>query len=110
MSGGHFQYINYRIVEILDELNGLIQKNGLKKTKEEIKDDEYPIGWIEKFPESEYHNEYSEDTINEFKNAIKVISEAGIYIKEIDYLLSGDTSEETFKENLTKELNKNGSR
>jgi hypothetical protein len=110
MSGGHFQYINYRIVEILDELNGLIQKNGLKKTKEEIKDEQYPIDWMEKYPEDEYHYEYPEYVINEFKDATEIIVKAGIYIKQIDYLLSGDIGEETFKENLTKELNKDGSR
>jgi hypothetical protein len=106
MSGGHFQNINYRIEEILEELNNLIQKNGLKKTQEEIKDENYPIDWMEKYPEDEYHYKYSDDVINEFQNAIEIIGKADIYIKQIDYLLSGDTSEETFKENITKELNK----
>ena len=49
-------------------------------------------------------NKYSPKTIEEFQKGLKILKEADIYLRRIDYLLSGDDGEETFHERLKEEL------
>lgn len=58
----------------------------------------------EEYTEEGYFPEYAEETINEFKKAIKIIKQAKVYIDRIDYLLAGDDSEEDFHKRLKEEL------
>ena len=99
MSGGHFNISKWQLQEIKSEIELLILRNGKPKSKEEIKNETYyDDEWYEKYPEDLNHTKYSDEVIAEFKKAIKVINQASIYIHEIDYLLSGDTGEESFTE------------
>lgn len=80
MSGGHFDYQQNRIQNILEEIEALIDKGG-----------------------------YSKETLKEFANAKKLLEKAFVYIQRIDWLVSGDDGEETFHERLSealRELNK----
>lgn len=52
-----------------------------------------------------YYPDYSEDTLREFENAIRVLRHAEIYARRFDRLICGDDSEETFHERLKDELN-----
>lgn len=107
MSGGHWDYIQYRFTDIIEDIQSLIDKNGKEKTKEELKDYGYrDPEWYEKYPEDKFHYKYSDEIIEEFKKGIELISKAQIYLQRIDWLLSGDDGEETFLTRLKEELNK----
>lgn len=86
MSGGHFEYRQYIFHEFSEEIRRLIHSN--KTSRDE---------W------SEPRN-YPDDVIQEFEKAIKSIDIAGVYAQRIDYLVSGDDSEEFFLRRLKKEL------
>ena len=49
-------------------------------------------------------NKYSPKTIEEFQKGLKILKEADVYLRRIDYLLSGDDGEESFHERLKEEL------
>lgn len=107
MSGGYWGYREYVLSDIENTIKNLIENNGKLKSDEELY--EYNSwtnkDWYEKYPEEKYHTKYSEKVIKEFKKALKVIKKSNIYIGRLDYLLSGDDSEESFLERLNKELN-----
>lgn len=93
MSGGTFDYKQYQIEYLADEIEQLIVQNG---TKRETKD-----SW-----EDEFHYKYPDDIIDEFKTAIKYLKLGKIYAQRIDWLVAGDDGEETFRERLKYELDK----
>ena len=90
MSGGKFDYNQNRIEYIIEGIQKLIDNNG--KNRGDIR---YP---------DEYYPQYSEEIINHFKDGIKALRKAYIYTQRIDWLVSGDDSEESFIERLNKEL------
>jgi hypothetical protein len=47
---------------------------------------------------------FDEKTMNKFREAVKILEKASIMVNRIDYLLSGDDSEETFHERWEKEF------
>jgi len=80
MSGGHFDYKQHQINDIVDEIEQVVLTN-------------------------DYSN-YSKKTIQKFQKAIDYLKLAYIYTHRIDWLLSGDDGEETFHERLKEELDK----
>lgn len=95
MSGGHFDYHQYRIREIADNIEDIIQKNGKKKEYE-----------IEYSWEDEYYYEYPPEVINKMKEGLDILRKAEIYAQRIDWLVSGDDGPETFLKRLQEDLNK----
>lgn len=95
MSGGHFNYNQHFINDIADEIEDEIRNN--KKKGDWISDER----WEEKGKQ-----QFSDETIKEFKKAVKVLRKAYVYAHRIDYFLSGDDGEETFHERLKEELKK----
>jgi hypothetical protein len=91
MSGGTFNYDQYKLRYIADVIEQSILQNGKKR--------EYKDTW-----EDEYHYEYPDEVIEKFKIAIEKIREAEIYAHRIDWLLAGDDGEETFLERLEQDL------
>ena len=91
MSGGHFDYQEYHFSNIAQEIAGFILHNNEK----EVTPEGITIGY-----------EFSEETIAKFREAYYIIRKAYIYAKEIDYLVSSDSGEESFAEYLEKELKK----
>jgi hypothetical protein len=85
MSGGHFNHSDYTIQIIADEI------------EEAIRD-------VHKEPKDDYSRNYSEKTISEFEKAVKLLKEAHVYVRRIDWLLSGDDDEDTFHERLREDL------
>lgn len=107
MSGGFFNYDQARIKGIIDSIEELIEKNGRAKTEEEIRegawgalDDDY----FTKYPEDKFWYKYPDEVIEEFKIAVEFLRIAYVYAQRIDWLLSGDDSEESFMERLKKDL------
>ena len=105
MSGGRFNYDQYKIQYIIDEIEQIIYKNGRKKTKQELKEESYRgPDWYEQYPEDLCHHEYPKEVIDEFKKGVHYLKLAYTYAHRIDWLLSGDDAEETFLKRLSNEL------
>lgn len=58
----------------------------------------------QEYEDGEYYPEYTEETIQIFKDAVKILRKAAIYAQRIDWFLSGDDGEDNLKERLEKEL------
>ena len=80
MSGGHFNYNQYKIREISDAIESEIIGN---------KKRDY---------------QFSKETIAQFRNGLRALKIAEIYAQRIDWLLSYDDGEESFHERLKKDL------
>jgi hypothetical protein len=93
MSGGHFEYNQWRIDSISNELKELIEKNYSK----EKEDDDCEWGGFK-------GRHYSKATIKEFQKAWKILNLAYIYTQRIDWLVSGDDSEDCFERRLKDDL------
>jgi hypothetical protein len=107
MSGGHFNYDQYKIGYMADSIEKLIEQNGRKKTKEELKDENWrDPKWYEKYPEDLFHYEYPDEVIEEFKKGVELLKLAQIYAHRIDWLVSGDDGNESFLKRLKEDLNK----
>lgn len=89
MSGGHFDYDQFRITDIISQLLEDIDNNDSKE-KTEWGDD--------------ISRHFTPKTIEEFKTAVQLLAKAHIYAHRIDWLLSGDDGEETFHQRLKKDL------
>ena len=110
MSGGHFDYYQWHINDIVYSLEDYIYGHSLDE-----EDIDYYIEdhWLED-KEKEYviknkHSvpnlyEYSKETIKEFKKGLAILRKAYVYTQRIDWLLSGDDGEESFHERLKEEL------
>lgn len=85
MSGGHFEYKQHELDLIADDIRQLIRTNNKKDQ------------W-------DWANNYSENTLEEFKKAVHFLKLAKRYTQRIDWLVSGDDSEESFHERLKEDL------
>jgi hypothetical protein len=107
MSGGAFDYNQYNIGRIADQIEEVIIKNGVKKTLEEIKDEFWRDSeWYEKYPEDKFHYKYPDEVIEKMKEAVKSLKIAQEYAQRVDWLLSGDDGEESFLSRLEENLKK----
>ena len=104
MSGGRFEYSQWKIRDIAEEVDKEIRRNGRKKTDQEIKDESWHDSeWYEKYPEDRYHYKYPDEVIKEFEKGYYILRLAEIYAQRIDWLLSGDDGDESFIERLAQE-------
>jgi hypothetical protein len=91
MSGGHFQYKQWEIGNIADEVEQLILTNDSEEKDE----------WGDR---KGYH--FSPETIEEFKKGLVLLRQAYVYAQRIDWLVSGDDGEDSFHSRLKFELEK----
>ena len=89
MSGGRFDYVQYRFTQIADEIERAIENNN-------VPNDEWSSG----------ANDFSDETLAEFRTAIDLLKRAQVYVHRIDYLLSHDDNEEYFHRRLKADLEK----
>ncbi len=85
MSGGFFDYKQYEIEYLADQL----------RTLRETHDQPDYSGFAYNF---------TPETINEFIEAERRLREAAVYVQRIDWLVSGDDGQETFHERLKEDL------
>ena len=86
MSGGHFNYKQHSLeYDIIEKLEEAIQN---------LQDTEH------------YHYVHLPLVREKFFEALVLIRSAKVYIDNIDYLLCGDTGEDTFIDRLNTDLNK----
>jgi len=84
MSGGHFDYNQYRISNIADQIEHIL------------------YNW-----DNEYYEYDNPDQIKQnFVTALELLNKAFIYVHRIDWLLSGDDGEDTFLKRLSEDLSK----
>jgi hypothetical protein len=106
MSGGTFDYQQYRIRDIANRVEHEIAISGKPKTEQELKED-YPWkdeSYFEKYPEDKFHYAYPEEIIAEFKKGYELLRKAEIYAQRMDWYLAGDDGNETFLQRLKEEL------
>jgi hypothetical protein len=84
MSGGHFEYNQYKIEEIARDIERLIKENN-------VEDD-----WG-------HANNYSAETIAKFKKAAETCWLAAKMAQRVDWLVSGDDGEDSFHSRWKKE-------
>ena len=85
MSGGHFDYLQYRIDEAAEKLGELIER-------------------IENPIPDEWNYELSKETIDKFKECYTMLSVGGKMLHRIDWLVSGDDGEQCFHKRLKEDL------
>jgi hypothetical protein len=81
MSGGYFDYHQYKISEIAEDIENWFKPGATD------------AGW-------------SEQTITELKNAVNILRIAAVYAHRADWLFSGDDSEDSFHSRLQHDLSK----
>jgi hypothetical protein len=89
MSGGHFQYKQWEILNIADEVEQLILDND----SNDLDEWGYTKG-----------THFNKETIIEFKTALETLRKAYVYAQRIDWLVSGDDGEDSFHNRLKGEL------
>ena len=100
MSGGRFNYQQYYIGNIADYIQKEIDNNNEPWFPKDT-----PYSWEQRINSEFTGARYSDETIAEFKNAVKYLRIAEIYAQRVDWLLSGDDSEKSFHKRLKKDLN-----
>lgn len=89
MSGGHFEYGQYRIREIAEDIERLVATND-DQTKNEWGD---PKG-----------RGYPPEVIEKFKEAAHTLERAADMAQRVDWLVSGDDGEDSFMRRWEKEV------
>jgi hypothetical protein len=105
MSGGHWDYLQHRLYDVVDDIDEMVEKNGKEKTEEEMKAEPWiSPDWYKEYPKDRFHYEYPPEIIEEFKRASIIIAQAEVYMQRIDWLLSGDDGNESFLRRLKDDL------
>lgn len=89
MSGGHFDYQQFRIGDIAESIQELIDTND----SQELDDFGSPIG-----------RGYDPEVIEKFRRAVEILKQAQVYAHRIDWLVSGDDGEDNFLSRLQADL------
>lgn len=89
MSGGHFNYSEYCLLNIKEEIDKIIKENDSKET------DNYG---------STIGRGYDEEVLDVFKTTSYLVKLAFIYIRRLDWLLSGDDGPEDLLTRLEADL------
>ena len=84
MSGGYFDYAQFKLEDIADEIRNLIAQNENTLLNPEAK--------------------YSAETIAKFLEADKTLRLAAVMAQRIDWLVSGDDGEESFHERWDEDI------
>jgi len=109
LSGGKFDYVQFRLPEVYETIQDYIDKNGKELTEQEmdeLKKGWYDPEWFEKYPDEKYHEKFTDETIERFREAVRIVKLAEIYIQRVDWFLSSDDGEESFHRRLKEDLDK----
>ena len=101
MSGGKFDYNQYKIRHIWEIIQDELDKQGQEK---EVLF--YEKEYYEKYPEARFEEIYREDVQQILKDGIEALKKAEIYAQRIDWFLSGDDGEDSLVSRLKSDLDK----
>ena len=101
MSGGKFDYDQYKIRMIWEEIQQELDKQGQEKQVAPWEKEYY-----EKYPKARFEEVYREDVQQIFKDGIESLKKAEIYAQRIDWYLSGDDGEDSLVSRLKSDLDK----
>ena len=101
MSGGKFDYDQYKIRTIWEEIQNELDKQGQEKQVAHWEKEYY-----EKYPEARFEEVYREDVQQIFKDGIEALKKAEIYAQRIDWYLSGDDGDDSLVSRLKFDLDK----
>jgi hypothetical protein len=82
MSGGYFEYKQFELQKLADAIEQLAIDNA----------------------DPDWDDKYDEQTVVEFKEAVRLLRRAYIYVQRVDWLASGDDNEATFNKRLHAQL------
>jgi hypothetical protein len=104
MSGGHFEYKQYQVGELAEEINRIICK--VYKTRIDIKDS--PDDPSDPNYVWDRYYLFTDETITKLIEARDTLRKAAEMAQRVDWLISGDDGEESFHRRWEEEgLNKN---
>lgn len=103
MSGGHFNYNQHRIQDIIERIERKLLRQGDVKAPSDLYCDYKYYG---KHPEEKYHTRYSPEVQQIMRDAIVALEKAFVYAQRIDWYLSGDDGEECLVRRLQEDLSK----
>ena len=108
MSGGIFEYDQYKICYIADSIQSCIDNSGRPKTEEELREEHRNnIAYGIRTSDGEKnHYAYPPEILEKFKEAVYVLRQAEVYAQRVDWFLSGDDGEENFLRRLNEDLSK----
>ena len=91
MSGGHFEYKDFYLDEIIDQIKDDIKYNDItwEQANENTNTNEYSHA---------YGYQHSKETIKYLKKIVKLTKKVYDLLHAYDWYVSGDTCEETFLE------------
>ena len=92
MSGGHFDYVQYRIEQAADDVEQYI-----RRCYGEIGDEN--DGYV-------FEPGYSDETMARFKLCEQTLRLAALMLQRVDWLASGDDGEECFHSRWDEEMSK----
>lgn len=92
MSGGHFEYKQYTLGAIAEDIDRLINK-ALNYLDNPPKEDDY-----------ERCYQYRQETIDKFTQTRDALIEAAKMVQRVDWLVSGDDSEDSFHKRWQEEI------
>ena len=102
MSGGHFDYKQWHIDNIANQIEQEVILSGKPIPKQK-----WSYYERQEFEETHKHHmnyAYPDSILRRMEEAVYALRAAAIYAQRADYLLSGDDGEESFEERLSKEL------
>jgi hypothetical protein len=82
MSGGHFNFEQFKLHQLADDIEQMILDNDAQ----------------------DWEDKYAKETIAEFKEAVRLLRRAYIYVQRVDWLVSGDDTPATFHKRLHAQL------
>lgn len=102
MSGGRFEYKQWYIDDIADNIEQEVIQSGkpIPRQRWEYWQTEH----FKDHPEDAVNYAFPEEVLRRMEEAIYALRRAAIYAQRTDYLISGDDGEESFMERLKKEL------
>lgn len=101
MSGGRFDYDQFRIKSIAEQIEEHLDDMGKEKYDVDFLETH---AFYEKYPEERYNRIESEEVQEKMREAIKALKVAYIYAQRVDWYLSGDDGEESFLSRLEQQL------
>lgn len=99
MSGGTWDYVQYRLEDVMDSIRREIADYGKTYTKEEIERDGL---WAKPGDLKGYIED--EESLDLMKEALYAIARAQVYIQRCDWFLAGDDGCTSFKARTREDL------